>query len=172
MTQYELDLQYAKDMVRVRNALHDGTIDPDAVTITLSHGDELKYQITVDDMVGVFATIGCNDEFGRQDSYVSKKWLHDIHSNEVELHRNELHWNESAFPPYKRNSEWSSLQIQSGYDEGMYFQDSLIYDNTVLRNIVLINYLYANPLPKPYDKFIFNLSYFELVLNVLDRKTT
>ena len=167
MTQYELDLQYAKDMVRVRNALHDGTIDPDAVTITLSNADELKYQITVNETVRVFATIGCNDEFGREYSYVSKKWLHDIHSNEVELH-----WNESVFPPSKRNSEWSSIPIQSGYDEGMYFQDSLIYNNTVLRNIVLINYLYANPLPKPYDKFIFNLSYFELVLNVLDRKTT
>lgn len=175
MTQFEEDLQYAKDILRIRNALHDGTIDG----VEINHGEnqDLRYRVKSRADMKIFATIGyfdCTDKnlFLRSESYISKKWIFDFSTSVYEIHDKQ-----SDFP-YIPNSinidhgaEIVVANVKSNYDEAAYFQDSLIYDAPILSNIVLMNYLYDNPLPKPYNKFQFDKSYFELILNLLDKDT-
>lgn len=175
MSQYELDLQYAKDILRIRNALHDGVID--GVNIKLIENDELQYQVTIENELKFIASIGHFDptdteknRFSRTESYLSKKWIFDYRTPVYETLPMSSDFPSHPNHTYKSRGMGVALQIQPEYDEGAYFQDSLIHDSSVLSNIVLINYLYDNPLPNPYNKFMFNQSYFELVLNLLDGK--
>lgn len=149
MTQYEEDIKYANNVLRVRNALHDGTLNSEH-NIEKSQariGDIHVYGLVDERRYNRLADIGnCIN----MPSIVSSKSL--IHVSTIN----------------KALIDDIIFDIEAIYDEAKHFQYSLLYTPEVLKHLTVLNYLHEYPLPTVQNYFKIYLYCIPMLIFILD----
>ena len=145
MTQYELDLQYANNILRIRNALHNEELDL------------------------IFENVVNGKRFYGKNSYRTLPIAEIRHiengSASVITETSIVHMSDND-TALIAGPEEIIFNIDPDYTEEKYFQDSLLYSDIQLNIITTINVLHTNPLPK-YNRFKLNYLYIPLLLDLL-----
>lgn len=144
MEKYLESLKYAQYILRLRDGLIDGSIGQAHKVITKSDVDHTDF----DKVIGKrFYT-----QFGQRPyslghlHYKSENKLGTlITSKTIDFHQN-------SDRGILTMDGTRSFKPNPNYDEGQYFQDSLIYTDRQLHSIVIANLLYANPMEE-YSNF-------------------
>jgi hypothetical protein len=145
MTQYELDLQYANNILRIRNALHNeelGLIFENVVNGKRFYGTDIHKTLPIAEILH----LGNGSA-----SVITKASIVHMSDNDTAL---------------ITGPEEMIFNIDPDYTEEKYFQDSLLYSDIQLNIITTINVLHANPLPK-YNRFKLNYLHIPLLLDLL-----
>lgn len=185
MASYDDDLQYAKDIFRIRQALYDGTLvsgessiitssptvsmhnityETDTITQQkLANHNGFNYYIHIakhqgDQRRQVFGHI--REETTDAASVLTSKFIRLITSKPQMLLGDVM----SAVL-----GKGVEMDLSEEYTEERHFQDSLLYSIEQVRGIVVAHYLYKHPLPE-YNCFKIFFHHIPTILKILDEK--
>lgn len=165
MTPYEKDLEYAKNMVRIRDAFFYKKLDNEKSIIK-----SVSYDTNNDNAQYFLYEFACTESF--EEDYiiefnpaniepVCRETL--VSTESILLEQTDTH---ITFCNEDGNSE-ISIPYPLEYSEDIHFQNSLIYDEFTNRMILISWYMYNNPLA-PEIMYDFYYTEYDRVLQLVD----
>lgn len=144
MEKYENALKYARLILRVRDGLIDGSIGQEQRVTCKHEVDHTNF----DKIVGkrFYTEIGT-----RPYSLGSVTKEANTHTFSI-INSKVMIFDQRSNTCFLTMGDDDTFVITPNYDEGLYFQDSLLYSDAQMFYIVVVNYLAANPM-KDYDRF-------------------
>lgn len=153
---YHRDLEFAKEIVVLRDAFVSGEFNQDGYIKYCDYGDSQTYSFHLPrwpvllfrtnhftfDGVSSFQSTGDGFMF-IHDNEASQFWINDLHEH---------------IPASICNST-----------EETYFQNTLLYSDSICRELLVFGYLLENPLPTPYKYFRMNMDHISKMQCILNR---
>ncbi|AZU97999.1 hypothetical protein SEPL_367 [Salmonella phage SE_PL] len=185
MASYDDDLQYAKDILRIRQALYDGTLVSGESSIITSSQTVTMHDITYEIDTITQQKLANHNGFNYYIHLAKHK--EDRHRHVFGHIREETTDAASVLtskfirlitskPQMLLGDVMSALlgkgvemDLSEDYTEERHFQDSLLYSIEQVKGIVVAHYLYKHPLPE-YNCFKIFFHHIPTILKILDEK--
>lgn len=182
---YAEDLQYAKDILRIRQALYDGTLVSGESSILSSHPTFSSAGHTYETDTITQQKLANHNGFNY---YIHLAKHKEDHHRHVFGHIREETTDAASVLTSKSIRLITSkpqmllgdvmsavlgkgveMDLSEEYTEERHFQDSLLYSIQQVKGIVVAHYLYQNPLPE-YNCFKIFFHHIPTILKILDEK--
>ena len=161
MENYKNALKYAQLILRVRDGLIDGSIGQEQRVTCKNEVDHTNFDMIVGKR---FYT-----QFGQRPYNIGSVIKESNPHTFSIINSKVMIFDQRSETCFLTMSGDYSFVITPNYDEGLYFQDSLLYSDAQMFYIVVANYLAANPM-KDYDKFTIYFKGVGKISKLLDRK--
>jgi hypothetical protein len=145
MTKYNEDLLYAKKIVAIRDACIENRMGN--TILSTSAGGEIKYEYSKTSHNIHFFILGSktsNDGVFTNSFYTTNKTANHLFVSE-------------NYAPHE-------FELNGNYSEEYYFQNSLIYSDSVNTRVLIANYIKAHPDCTDYNSMQFSVFYAEYYL--------
>lgn len=147
MTDYESDLQFAKDVHAVMDAMcRDVFSKPNSyVKIDQEEGGNTTYSVKTSDGITV-ALIGKELRRALCTKMVGSVFSFHNHADVLAI----------SLDQYSAKYDSINIKLDKNYTEEQHFQNSLLYTPYQNKIILLSNYLFYKQLTEPYKSFVIN----------------
>lgn len=153
---YEDDLEYAKGLVELRDAFIAGELSEDGYIKTINYGDSkhFKYTLSVKPReVFRYCHYGFDYVSSFQEIEGCFMFIHDNKAKQFWINDVGIH-----VPASEINSS-----------EELHFQNSLVYSDSVVRELLVFGYFMEHPMPEEYQYIRMNMHYIDTMQRILER---